>query len=60
MGEDMDPVWARAVPVAAQMAASVQAIRKRFMVVISSKSVSAANAASRRDTSRSREIGYTG
>ena len=59
MGEDMDPDWARAAPVVAQQAASVQAIRTRFMIVVSSRSISAADAARRRDTSRGRRIGYT-
>jgi hypothetical protein len=59
IGEDMDPDWATAAPVIAQKTASVQAIRRRFMVVVSSRSNSAADATCRRDTSRGRWIGYT-
>ena len=35
MGEDIEPVWARAAPVMAQKAAIEQAIRKRFIVIVS-------------------------
>jgi hypothetical protein len=37
MGEDIDPVWAKAAPLMAQKVASVQAIRKRFMFIVSSE-----------------------